>query len=179
MKHLVKVYSRLKSRGGMREIVVALVVLAFFAFVFSFIPLQVPPPLSEGDPLARSPRFFPYLVTIPAIILSLVLLIQSFARPSGVVEGGKGILGVEQVLRITPVVVIAVIYLFLFNLLGYMVSAMLGFVAFMWYYGISFRKEWKVAIPVGILLPALTYYIFKYWLYVPLPAGILRLIGLY
>lgn len=155
----------------------ALVLLGFFMAIYLAIPSQVPvAALGKEAPLGYSPRFFPYIITILAIILGLVLLIQSFARPSGV-EGGKGILGVEQVRRITPVVAITVIYIFLFGLLGFIVSAILCLGALMGYYGLSFRKEWKVAIPLIILFPLLIYYVFKVVLYVPLPAGLLRMLG--
>ena len=178
MKLLIKVFSWLRSRGSTRQKVAALVLLGFWTAVYFAIPSQVSvAAIGEEAPLGYSARFFPYVITILAIILSLVLLIQSLARTSGAAEGRKGILGVEQVRRIAPVLVIAFIYLFLFNLLGYLVSAILCFIALLGYYGLSFRKEWKVAIPLIILLPILIYYVFKIMLYVPLPAGILRMLG--
>lgn len=180
MKLFIKVFSWFRSRGSTREKVTALVMLGFFTTVCLAIPSQTPiTALGEDAPAGYSPRFFPYIVTVLAIILSLGLLIQSLVRTSRVVEEGKGILGVEQVRRAAPVLVIMFLYLFLFNMLGYVVAAILSLGALMWYYGVSWRKEWKVTIPVVILFPLLIYYIFKYVLYVPLPAGILRALGFY
>lgn len=183
MKALIKILSWFRSRGNMKEKVAGVVVLAFFITVLLSIPFQVPPPSIEGEPVARSPRFFPYIVTITAMILSAGVLIKGFSRTSADAsdawEMRKGILGLGQVRRATPVIVIAVIYLLLFNLLGCLVAVMLCFAALMWYYGVSFRKEWKAAIPLIILLPLLLYYVFKSLLYVPLPSGILELFGIY
>lgn len=177
MKLFIKIPSWLK-RGSRREKVAALVLLGFFMAIYLVIPSQVPvAALSKEAPLGYSPRLFPYIITILAIILSLGVLIKGFARTSGVAEGGKGILGVEQVRRITPVVAITVIYIFLFGLLGFIVSAILCLGALLGYYGLSFRKEWKVAIPLIILFPLFIYYVFKVLLYVPLPAGLLRMLG--
>lgn len=180
MKLFIKVFSWLRNRGSTREKVAALVLLGFWLTVYFAIPSQVPvAAIGKEAPLAYSARFFPYVITILAIILSFVLLIQSLTRTPSAMEGGKGILGVQQVRRIAPVIVIAFVYLFLFNLLGYLVSAILCFTVLLGYYGLSFRKEWKVAIPLVILFPLLIYYVFKLTLFVPLPAGILRMLGLF
>ena len=183
MKSFTQIVSWLKSKGSTREKVAGLVVLAFFVLVFFAIPHQVPPSPNETDPLARSPRFFPYLVTIMAMVLSVGVLIRGFfgssADTSGHLEGRQGVLGLAQVRRVAPVILIALIYLLLFNLLGYIIAIILCFAAFLWYYGLSFRKQWKVAIPLVILLPLLLYYVFKSLLYVPLPSGILELFGIY
>ena len=58
-----------------------------------------------------------------------------------------------------------------FNFFGYIVSIVLCYAALMWYYGISYRKEWKFAVPLLILFPLLIYYVFRVVLYVALPTG--------
>ena len=187
MKSFTKINSWLGKRGSRKEKVAALVVLAFFVAVFFLIQPQISMrAVHKGAELAFSPRFFPYILVLFAIIMSLVLVIRSFVArgaPEAALGPRKGIWGVEPIRRATPVVVIVTIYLLLFELLGYIISIILCYVALLWYYGLSFRKEWKVAVPLLILLPMLIYYVFNVMLYVALPTGtipsmILRALGL-
>ena len=174
MKALItKTFYWLRDKGSTKEKVGALVLLAFFLAISVVTPSQVSEGiLAEGESLAMSPRFFPYVVTIVGAFMCLLILIRSFCT-SGVSQEGEGNLGVKQIKRAGPVIVIAALYLFLFNVLGYMLSAMLCFALLLRYYGVSFRKEWLAAVLVIILLPLLVYFVFKYFLYVPLPRGVL------
>ena len=174
MKALItKTFYWLRDKGSKKEKIGALVLLAFFLAISAVTPSQVSEGiLAEGESLAMSPRFFPYVVTIVGAFMCLLILIRSFCT-SGVSQEGEGNLGVKQIKRAGPVIVIAALYLFLFNVLGYMLSAILCFSLLLWYYGVSFRKEWAVVVPIIILLPLILYLVFKYQLYVSLPSGIL------
>ena len=166
------------TKGNIKERVAALVAIAIFTTILLFIPSQVPK-MTGHISIAMSPRFFPYIVSISGIIMSFMALIQSFFAVPGLPKGGEGVLGKKELLRAYPVIVIAMVYVFLFNILGYIVTAILCFSALLWYYGVSLFREWKVAVALVILFPLIVYYIFKYQLYVPLPSGLLKIFGLY
>ena len=169
----VAVLSRFWNKGNTKEKTAALVVLGIFVIIYLAIPWQVPAAAMKNAPLGMSPRFFPYLISYAGLIMSFIVVVRSFFSAKGPPEGGEGVFGVRQVKRAGPVVVFAVAYLFLFNVLGYMLSAILCFSLLLWYYGVSFRKEWAVVVPIIILLPVILYLVFKYQLYVSLPSGIL------
>ncbi|MBA7622675.1 hypothetical protein ES703_30054 [subsurface metagenome] len=176
------------KRGNWTEKIGVLVMFGLFGAIGLLIPSQIISPpglLQPGPSLGYSPRLFPYIIVVFAIIMSLCLLIKSFISISSVVgeeEGGADI-KVKGLLRAAGVIAILAIYILLFNFLGYILTTLLTLVALMWYFGISFRKEWKVAVPVFVLTPAIIYYVFKMLLYVALPPGILKellyRIGLY
>ena len=161
-------------KGNAKEKSAAVFIMAIFLTIGLAIPSQVKlPPLFQHS-LANSPRFFPYIISTTGGIISLIIFIRSFSRTPGEAEGGEGILGMIQARRVAPVIVIAIIYLASFDFLGYVLSGTLCFAGFLWYYGVSLRREYAVAIPLIILFPLLTYLLFKYELYVPLPEGILQ-----
>ena len=172
--------SKLWNKGNTKDKAGGLVILGFFTAILLAIPSQVIiPSVGFQGTLGESPRFFPYVISCIGIILSIVAITRSFFRAAGPPDGGEGVLGKKQVRRAAPVILITIVYLLLFNVLGFIVAAILCLATLLWYYGLSYRTEWKAAAFVLIIFPSSVYLLFKYQLFVPLPAGLLKLLGLY
>ena len=166
----------------MRNKVVSWSFVGFFLGAIIATPFQTPPSAIEGGgamAIAWSAALFPYVIAGLGFILSVSLLIKAMVRPSTVTTGDSGPLGLEQFRRLIPLIAITVVFILLFEVLGFIISAILVSFMVLWYYGASFRKEWKIIIPLAILFPIELNYVFKTVLYVPLPGGFLTKLGIY
>ena len=110
MKSFTRLLSWLWNTGSHKEKVAALVVFGFFVAVYFLIPSQIPVAfVRSGEDIGYSPRFFPRVVAVFTIILSLILLIRSYSKsatPDALEGPRKGILGTKPVMRAMPVIII-------------------------------------------------------------------------
>jgi len=108
--------------------------------------------------------FFPFYVSLLVVIACAVNLAKT------VMSTDDGALFAEwgQIRQVLAVVVPTAIYVAAIPYLGIYVSSALLIIAFMKWLG---NYQWLVAIPVGVVVPILTFLMFEVWFLVPLPKG--------
>lgn len=125
--------------------------------------------LSLGNLHKPGPGFFSFLAGGVLGILSLAVFLQSFKMPSG--EGRRAFWSEHQKgLKMIYTVIALIIYVIGINYLGFFVST-LFFTAFL--LRVIEPQRWTVVFAVSILTAIISYGVFKYWLDVQLPEGIL------
>lgn len=122
---------------------------------------------------AEGPRagFFPFYVGLAVVIACAVNLFTIVAAD----EDGALFAEWAPLRQVVSVVVPTAIYVALVPYLGiYVASALLIFAFMMWFGG----YKWPVAVPVAVLVPVATFFMFEIWFLVPLPKGPLeKLLG--
>jgi len=121
---------------------------------------------SFGSPTAPRTGFLPQLVGYCAVAVSAYLFIQSL--------GGKGDakyvkLGCDG-RRLVGMIAVMAAYILVFKSIGYLLSTVILLFIIM---KIGKVKGWKVPLAVSVITSGCFYLIFKVFLSVPLPAGIL------
>jgi putative tricarboxylic transport membrane protein len=139
--------------------------LAFFAI--GLVGLLVMLRLPVGTLGKPDAAFFPVLLSVLLIILSLVLLGQAFtkarrAHPDRVHLG-------DHWKRLIPTVLGIVAYVIFFPALGYLASTFLALILF----SKLIRSSWRASLLTSFFCTAISYLILRFYLQVPLPQGIL------
>jgi len=119
-----------------------------------------------GKASRPGPGFLPFCLALILIALSVALIAKSWKREEQSVpfwpERGwvRPLLGVG----------IFLLYAFLLPPLGFILTTFFFLITWMW--GIE-RIRWATILPISIGVTAVLYFIFSYFLEVPLPAGFL------
>ena len=108
--------------------------------------------------------FFPFYVSLLVVIACAVNLAKIVMSP----DGGALFAEWGQIRQVLAVVVPTAIYVAAIPYLGIYLSSALLIIAFMKWLG---NYQWLVAIPVGVVVPILTFLMFEVWFLVPLPKG--------
>ena len=125
--------------------------------------------LSLGNLHRPGPGFFSFLSGAVLGILSILVFLQSFKKQSGDMRRAFWP-NPQRGLKMTYVVIALILYAIGMDYLGFSLSTLL-FLGFL-LRGID-PQRWRVVIAWSILGTIISWGIFKYWLRVQLPGGIL------
>jgi putative tricarboxylic transport membrane protein len=121
---------------------------------------------NRGLPNTPGPAFFPWLITVGLVLLSVILLVQSLARerpePTQA-PASKG--SVRQLIMLG----VFGAFLVLLPVVGFLAAAVPFFAGLMWLYGERNRLALTL---VAIAAPVTVFYIFRVGLNILLPTGI-------
>ncbi len=157
-----------------QEYYISILLCAFGLFVLLWsntIPLMV---AVEKSSVVNS-RFFPKLMGSILILLSLVMALENyFKRPpeqpedsaKGEVQERKG----RKWIRSISVGFVCLLYYFLFQPLGFLLSSSLFMLAFLLLLG---TRRWYALVFLSTMIPLSVYILFKTILGAPLPDGLL------
>ena len=120
--------------------------------------------LSLGRPLAPGPGFFPFCLGLLLIGIALIIFVQGLRGSPGVRETGlkRG--------RVVLALAALFAYQFLLEPLGYLLSTFLLMFLFL---KMMAKKAWWFVPAVACLISLSSYILFKIWLKVFLPSGLL------
>ena len=107
--------------------------------------------------------FFPWWTSAAVVLLALVLMFQALASRSSTAQEGPG-----RIAKIALLLVVLVAYIFLLDLLGYLLCTFL-LVLFM--LRAIDPQRWTVALGMAAVTAVGSYVVFAVWLSVPLPRG--------
>lgn len=120
--------------------------------------------LSLGVPRAPGPGFFPFYLGLLLIAVALIILFQGMKRKPG---SHETVLGKSRVIM---VLVTIFAYSFILEPLGYLLSTFFLMVLLL---KIMVKKTWWFGWVVACLITLISYIMFKVWLKVLLPKGML------
>lgn len=125
-----------------------------------------------ADYMLVSAAFFPTVVSIVAVICSILMLIKAIVKPEYAepltAEQKKGYLrGVLTILD-------CLIYVLIFKPVGYIISTIAALFALMVIFG---NRKWVPMAIISVVLPILLYLAFHYLLQTNLPVGILTFLN--
>ncbi len=152
---------------------ILLCVFGLFCFLWSYnIPLMV---AVEKSSVVNS-RFFPRLMGSILFFLSLVMAFESYFQPpaegpedsakdEGREDGPK-----KKWIQSAGVGIICLLYYFLFQPLGFLLSSSMFMMAFLLFLG---TRKWYALLFLSTLVPLSVYTLFKTILGAPLPDGLL------
>lgn len=154
----------------------ALFLLLGLGTLFLLIPAGVDSP-GRVEIAALSPEFWPRVIAIAVILVSLCLLAEShFLKAPAEEQDEDAEKDAQYKLDTLPgtlrtVVLIFALFAFYFALttMGVVVSSIVLMFAMMLYFG---ERSWKFILPISILLPIVLYLFFLHVAGVPMPLGI-------
>jgi len=120
--------------------------------------------LSVGAPRAPGPGFFPFCLGLLLIGMGIIILVQGMGEKPGVREAGlsKG--------RVILAMAAIFTYSFVMESLGYLLST---FFLMLLLLHMMVEKGWWFAPATACFISLFSYILFKIWLKVLLPAGLL------
>ncbi len=120
-----------------------------------------------GTLAAPDMAFFPVVLSILLIILSLILIGRSmnetWKKPERLLGAGWP--------KLVPVIASLIAYTFLFEPLGYVLCTALLLILV----GKLANCSWKVSILISLICTFFSYAVFGWYLHIPLPSGVLPL----
>ena len=126
--------------------------------------------LPVGTPINSGPGFFPLLIggllAILSIILFFTIILRKDLRGQKIADRTRK----EQWYRVVSTIFVLLIYTITFRRLGFLFTTFL-LMAFL-FKGIG-KLSWKVSIGGALLTSFFSYILFKVWLKVEFPAGLL------
>ena len=114
--------------------------------------------------------FFPFWLGVSLLILSLILLTKNTVLTSSAKEENP-LPGKEALLRILSILGSLLVGILLFERIGFLIT-MFVFVAFLLI--VLEKYRWYSGILISLAMVFAVYGIFKIWLNVPLPLGLLH-----
>ena len=120
--------------------------------------------LTVGDYHAPGPGFFPFYLSILLIISGIAIFIQGLAEKPAEEEAAP------RKLRVAAALIAIFIYPFLLEPLGYLLTT---FLLMLLCIRLMLTRAWWFAPAIAIVISLSSYIIFKVWLQVLLPAGLL------
>jgi len=156
------------SRGGplltsiTRRDAIAGAILLVIGVVYGLLTASLP---NRSLPNTPGPAFFPWLITVGLIVLSVALLVQSVVRGDDSRQATSDRLASRWLLALT----LFFVYLILLPYAGFLAASVPFFAGLMWLYGERNRLVLalaSIAIPVGL------FYIFRLGFQILLPAGV-------
>jgi putative tricarboxylic transport membrane protein len=120
--------------------------------------------LSLGGISAPGPGFFPFYLSLLLILLGIAIFVQ------GVREKPEQQEAAPRKMRLAVTLIAIFIYPFLLEWLGYLLTT---FLLMLLIIRMMLKKAWWFAPAVACVISAFSYLIFKVWLQVLLPAGLL------
>jgi putative tricarboxylic transport membrane protein len=145
---------------------------ALFLFILGTLVSFEAKRLGIGKISTPGPGFFPFWLGMGLVTVSGIIFIQFLFEKKGTSAGFKGLWAGVAWKKNLLVLGALVIYALLLGTLGYVVSTFLLMILLLR----AVRPlSWTFVTIGAFLVCASTYVLFKFWLLVPLPAGILGL----
>jgi len=135
--------------------------VSLFFLYFSYIQPKAP-----GLRVTRgglSPQSFPVFVLWIITFLSILLIIGSILHAP--MESIKKI-EKNRFIKVSIAIFFSFLYIFLMNTIGYLFSTILMFGVYIFFLG---GRNWKIIIPLVIIIPVALYYFFGHFMDVLLP----------
>ena len=156
------------------EFYIALFLCALAVFIF-FTSNTIPLMRAVEKHSIVNARFFPKLMSIILIVLSLTMvLVNVFKRSpkpyTNDAAGQPDETGEKSWIRLLLIIVLSVAYFFGLNTLGFLIASALYMLLFLLILG---TRKWYVLVSLTAAIPISVYVIFKILLSIPLPRGIL------
>lgn len=136
--------------------------VALFALAFGVAVVVAASRLPFGGIHNPGPGFFPWLLGLVFVLLSLVLLAHAVLAPVAVTESPAGVLNVLWLLAALAV------YVAILDPVGYPIATFL-LVLFM--LRVLEPQRWSLALVLAVFAAGGSYVLFALWLSVPLPPG--------
>jgi putative tricarboxylic transport membrane protein len=118
-----------------------------------------------GDP--NGPLYFPAIVCILLILLSVVYFFQEWKQRNKVIEEVKMIFRGRTPFLIISTIVLIFVYSFLFDRIGFLFSTVIFLGGLL--FTLNGRKKWLQNIIVSVLFSLISWYVFAELLQVSLP----------
>jgi putative tricarboxylic transport membrane protein len=162
------------------EYVISGLLIAFGVFVFltsNTIPLMVA--VEKGSVV--NARFFPKLMSLAMIFLAIVMAVENYVLKSSqkvdlldhaLEDASEDASNRGVWRRMTGIGIICLLYFYLFEPIGYLLSSMLFMLGFLWVLG---NRKWTILLLLSVLAPVTVYVLFKILLGAPLPPGIVNI----
>jgi putative tricarboxylic transport membrane protein len=152
--------------------VTGLVLLSLFLIVYFFIlPSQIEEP--PAAPLALSPSLFCQVSTGLLILLSLILTLTGvFGGKKSVIGEGTSVSKAEEIdhKKVCVTIGVTILYLFMFETIGYFVSTAALMLFLTVYYG---NRKWAHVLSIIVIILAFIFFLFVMGLKVALPEGMM------
>ncbi|MFQ6110758.1 MAG: tripartite tricarboxylate transporter TctB family protein [Nitrospinota bacterium] len=147
----------------------ALGLIAFSLFAYLLIPYQIAEPrfMQSRRFTTLTPTMFPRVAAIALLGLSLIYLIGSHRLNE---ENLLARLAPPSLRRIGVTLFVFILYIYLLEILGFLLATPLCLGILTIYYG---NRDWKLLILVIVLVPLAIFYFFQKVLMVALPEGII------
>ncbi|MBH97253.1 MAG: hypothetical protein CMM56_02245 [Rhodospirillaceae bacterium] len=141
---------------------IAGIVLTGLGIFFGVLTMRLPSPSTTGSP---SPAFFPFVITIIWLALSLTLSVTGFLGILSEPKEPKR----ENTSKKTWITLSAFLtYLLILPLIGFLLTSIFFFSGLMWLYG---EKNANKIIFTSICIPLIIFYVFANGLEILLPSG--------
>jgi putative tricarboxylic transport membrane protein len=143
-----------------RNVVAALALIALGIF-YGYLTAGLP---KRSLPDTPDPSFFPWIITVSLLVLSVALLVQGLRGPRSIPDLAGGLRAP------TVFLTLFVVYVAALPFTGFVIASVPFFAALMWLYG-ERRRGW-IGV-VSLALPVILVLVFRHGLQIPLPTGVL------
>ncbi|MFZ4453710.1 tripartite tricarboxylate transporter TctB family protein [Salibacterium aidingense] len=108
----------------------------------------------DNIPNEVGPRFYPILVAVLTILLSLLQIVSTFRQQN---NGDTAIFSRQKCLRVIAGLLFFMLYFYAMQLIGFFISTLVFMIVFMWSLGL---RDWKKNLVVPLLSTSLIFYVF-------------------
>lgn len=122
--------------------------------------------LTIGTPRFPGPGFFPFFLSLLLIGISAVIAVQGLTQKQGEIEGEGGLRRSRVVLALLSLF----LYALVLDYLGYLIGT---FLLVLFLMSLMVKKSWWFCPLVSALITVASYALFKTWMEVLLPRGLL------
>ncbi len=157
------------SRGGplltsiTRRDAIAGAILFVIGVTYGLLTVDLP---NRSLPNTPGPAFFPRLITVGLIVLSMALLVQSVVRGGG---DSQYVRSDRSASKSLLALTLFLVYLILLPYAGFLAASVPFFAALMWLYG---KRNLLVLALASIVIPVGLFYIFRLGFQILLPTGV-------
>lgn len=139
-------------------------VLILFGVIYLVLTINIPKS-NIGDP--NSPMYFPLLIGLLLVVMSIIYFFQEFKKRNQKFTAFSQLLEKRTFIRIVLTIILAIIYAFIFEPFGFLISTILflGCIMFL----INGYKRWLQNILVTVIFSGIAWYTFSQLLDVSLP----------
>lgn len=139
-------------------------VLILFGVIYIVLTINIPKS-NIGDP--NSPMYFPLLIGLLLVVMSIIYFFQEFKKRYQKFTAFSQLLEKRTFIRIVVTIILAIIYAFIFERFGFLISTILflGCIMFL----INGYKRWLQNILVTVIFSGIAWYTFSQLLDVSLP----------
>lgn len=155
--------------------------LGIFFFIFSLIFLFLLVPkigsdvqtfkILDVDYNSDKAKLFPYLIGVTILVISILIIIQDLRRKVKIQAGNSSQINSQKVKDVGILLVICLIYIVLFEPLGFFIMTPVCLVVLSCFFGL---RKWFGLIVAPILITIFVYLCFEILMKVQLPKGILE-----
>src|SRR5699024_3165049 len=147
-------------QNGIRDISTGFVLI-----IFSIFGYLVANEFGDGEKLGSfGPRFFPKLILILLVVLSVSLLIKGIISLKTEKTSIK--FNLKKILRVAIYIVLLIAYINLFFITGFIFSTIIFLIIAQYLFGM---RSWLKLIVISIVTPIILYYFFTGLFNIPLP----------